>query len=119
MSYSVLGGSAADDANSLRQKYRKEMLKRHPDKGGSHNEFLEVQKAAKYLAQKRASFAALIGLGGSAQQQLVREAHLGGGNTLSTSGIYTYLHGGGRWLLRVWLLCCRRSRVGIILVNTG
>merc|ERR1719230_812418 len=61
MSYGILGASQDDCAQTLKKKYRGELMKAHPDKGGKHEDFLEVQAAADKLASKRASFAEAIG----------------------------------------------------------
>eukprot|EP00928_Gymnodinium_smaydae_P023686 TRINITY_DN1944_c0_g1_i1.p1 TRINITY_DN1944_c0_g1~~TRINITY_DN1944_c0_g1_i1.p1 ORF type:complete len:272 (-),score=64.17 TRINITY_DN1944_c0_g1_i1:1150-1917(-) len=60
-SYEVLGACADDSAETLKTKYRGELLKNHPDKGGEQEDFVEVQKAADKLASKRSSFAVAIG----------------------------------------------------------
>lgn len=59
--YDLIGADASDDVPTLKQKYRKEQLRMHPDKGGSHEDFLYLQAAATKLANKRQSFAAAIG----------------------------------------------------------
>jgi len=61
VAYEVLGASADDDAATLKKKYRKQLIENHPDKGGEHEDFIELQEAADKLANKRASFAQAIG----------------------------------------------------------
>lgn len=59
--YEVLGATGEDDAATLRQKYHKSMKANHPDKGGDHEDFIQVQAAADKLAGRRSSFAEAIG----------------------------------------------------------
>lgn len=61
MAYHKLGANELDNADSLKAKYRDKQKQLHPDKGGSHEDFLELQNAAEKLTQKRASFAAVLG----------------------------------------------------------
>jgi len=61
VSYEMLGASAQDSAAELKTKYRQELLKVHPDKGGTHEGFVEVQGAIDYIAGKRDSVAETLG----------------------------------------------------------
>lgn len=61
-SYKVLGASPEDTAHDLKRKYRRQLLQKHPDKGGQKEEFLEVQRSLEYVAAKRKSVAMLFGM---------------------------------------------------------
>lgn len=56
--YTVLGVQPTDDTETIRKAYKKLALKYHPDKGGDHVKFLEIQKAVEILTDKtdRATF---------------------------------------------------------------
>ena len=49
----MLGATKDDDAETLKKKYYQELLRRHPDEGGTHMDFLELQEASDNLADKR------------------------------------------------------------------
>ena len=48
--YERLGVERTADANEIRKAYRKLVLTHHPDKGGSEEEFKEIQKAYEILS---------------------------------------------------------------------
>jgi len=77
LAYETLGAEAQDCSPTLKQKYRSEQLRLHPDKGGSHDDFLKLQCAADKLASKRASFAAAIGRAPVAAPETLREPPAG------------------------------------------
>eukprot|EP00404_Azadinium_spinosum_P002348 CAMPEP_0180430668 /NCGR_PEP_ID=MMETSP1036_2-20121128/8005_1 /TAXON_ID=632150 /ORGANISM="Azadinium spinosum, Strain 3D9" /LENGTH=203 /DNA_ID=CAMNT_0022436411 /DNA_START=32 /DNA_END=643 /DNA_ORIENTATION=- len=60
MSHGTLGTAADDSAEVVKRKYRAKLLQEHPDKGGSHEQFLEVQASIEYIASKRQSVAVLL-----------------------------------------------------------
>lgn len=61
-SYKALGASPEDSAHDLKKKYRRQLLQKHPDKGGKKEDFLEVQRSLNYVAAKRKSVAMLFGM---------------------------------------------------------
>eukprot|EP00930_Biecheleria_cincta_P086101 TRINITY_DN75466_c0_g1_i1.p1 TRINITY_DN75466_c0_g1~~TRINITY_DN75466_c0_g1_i1.p1 ORF type:complete len:422 (-),score=91.90 TRINITY_DN75466_c0_g1_i1:265-1530(-) len=61
-SYKALGASPEDTAHDLKRKYRQQLLQKHPDKGGTKEDFLEVQRSLDYVAARRKSVAMLFGM---------------------------------------------------------
>lgn len=56
-----MGASSDDSAQIVKEKYRAGLLRNHPDRGGSHEDFLELQASIDYIANKRASVATATG----------------------------------------------------------
>lgn len=56
--YNTLGISKSASADEIKKAYRRLALKYHPDRGGDHNKFTEINEAYQVLSdpQKRASY---------------------------------------------------------------
>eukprot|EP00928_Gymnodinium_smaydae_P001648 TRINITY_DN10595_c0_g1_i5.p1 TRINITY_DN10595_c0_g1~~TRINITY_DN10595_c0_g1_i5.p1 ORF type:complete len:1237 (+),score=134.51 TRINITY_DN10595_c0_g1_i5:357-3713(+) len=60
-SYEVLGVGPRDAADDVKRRYREAVLLHHPDRGGNHEQFLEVQGAIEHISAKRSSVACAVG----------------------------------------------------------
>lgn len=73
--YNVLGAGPADPADVIRRKYRDQVMQHHPDKGGAHEAFLEVQASIDHLASRRISVAEAMGKTSAAGVADGRDSH--------------------------------------------
>eukprot|EP00439_Symbiodinium_sp_Y106_P079257 s723_g17.t4 len=51
----ILGVSPDDGPDLIQQQYRRGALKRHPDKGGSHDQFTQLQAARDYMEARQSA----------------------------------------------------------------
>ncbi|CAE7883771.1 SLC16A12 [Symbiodinium microadriaticum] len=51
----ILGVSPDDGPDFIQQQYRRGALKRHPDKGGSHDQFTQLQAARDYMEARQSA----------------------------------------------------------------
>jgi hypothetical protein len=50
--WKVLGISSSASTNEVRNAYRQSVMRTHPDRGGSRDEFEEIQRAYAIIAQR-------------------------------------------------------------------
>eukprot|EP00928_Gymnodinium_smaydae_P013758 TRINITY_DN14995_c0_g2_i2.p2 TRINITY_DN14995_c0_g2~~TRINITY_DN14995_c0_g2_i2.p2 ORF type:complete len:490 (-),score=49.28 TRINITY_DN14995_c0_g2_i2:302-1771(-) len=60
-SYELIGSGPRDAADDVKRHYREAVLRHHPDRGGDHEQFLEVQTAIDHIVARRKSVANALG----------------------------------------------------------
>eukprot|EP00928_Gymnodinium_smaydae_P073753 TRINITY_DN56895_c0_g1_i1.p1 TRINITY_DN56895_c0_g1~~TRINITY_DN56895_c0_g1_i1.p1 ORF type:complete len:1240 (-),score=139.08 TRINITY_DN56895_c0_g1_i1:1302-4787(-) len=68
VSYELIGAEPGEDARRVKQHFREAVLQSHPDRGGNHERFIEVQNAMDHIASKRQSVALVTGRSSGVRQ---------------------------------------------------